>query len=79
MFAKAWELGLEGGRVQAGVQPLPERAESKLAEDEGPGFRQVVAAVPRDGSMILSDVRGPTLSIVCEQCGRADATTWSGS
>ena len=24
----------------------------------------------RDGSMILSDVRGPTLTIVCEPCGR---------
>ena len=27
--------------------------------------------MPRDGSMILSDVRGPTLTIVCEPCGRA--------
>jgi hypothetical protein len=26
--------------------------------------------MPRDGSMILSDVRAPTLSIVCEPCGR---------
>ena len=26
--------------------------------------------MPRDGSMILSDVRGPTLSIVCEPCDR---------
>ena len=26
--------------------------------------------MPRDGSMILSDVRGPTLAIVCEACGR---------
>ena len=25
--------------------------------------------MPRDGSMILSDVRGPTLTIVCEPCG----------
>jgi hypothetical protein len=24
----------------------------------------------RDGSMILSDVRGPTLTLVCEPCGR---------
>jgi hypothetical protein len=28
--------------------------------------------MPRDGSMILSDVRGPTLAIVCEPCGRRD-------
>jgi hypothetical protein len=28
--------------------------------------------VPRDGSIILSDVRGPTLSIVCQPCGRRD-------
>jgi hypothetical protein len=26
--------------------------------------------MPRNGSMILSDVRSPTLSIVCEACGR---------
>jgi enoyl-CoA hydratase/carnithine racemase len=26
--------------------------------------------MPRDGSLILSDVRGPTLAIVCEPCGR---------
>jgi hypothetical protein len=26
--------------------------------------------MPRDGSLILSDVREPTLTIVCQQCGR---------
>jgi hypothetical protein len=26
--------------------------------------------MPRDGSLILSDVRSPTLAIVCKQCGR---------
>jgi hypothetical protein len=26
--------------------------------------------MPRDGSLILSDVRLPTLAIVCEACGR---------
>jgi hypothetical protein len=26
--------------------------------------------MPRDGSLILSDVRAPTLTIVCERCGR---------
>jgi hypothetical protein len=26
--------------------------------------------MPRDGSLILSDVRGPTLALVCEACGR---------
>jgi hypothetical protein len=26
--------------------------------------------MPRDGSLILSDVREPTLAIVCEQCGK---------
>jgi hypothetical protein len=26
--------------------------------------------MPRDGSLTLSDVRGPTLGIVCEQCRR---------
>ena len=26
--------------------------------------------MPRDGSFTLSDVREPTLSIVCEPCGR---------
>ena len=28
--------------------------------------------MPRDGAFILSDVRGPTLSIVCEACGRRE-------
>ncbi len=26
--------------------------------------------MPRDGAVTLSDVRNPTLSIVCEPCGR---------
>jgi hypothetical protein len=26
--------------------------------------------MPRDGSLNLSDLRGPTLAIVCEGCGR---------
>jgi hypothetical protein len=26
--------------------------------------------MPRDGALILSDVRAPKLSIVCEPCGR---------
>jgi hypothetical protein len=26
--------------------------------------------MPRDGSLILSDVRAPTPTIVCEPCGR---------
>jgi hypothetical protein len=26
--------------------------------------------MPRDGSLILSDVRNPTLSIVCDPCSR---------
>jgi hypothetical protein len=28
--------------------------------------------MPRDGALILSYVRGPTLSIVCEPCGRRE-------
>jgi hypothetical protein len=30
----------------------------------------LLVIMPRDGSLTLSDVRGPTLSIVCEPCGR---------
>jgi hypothetical protein len=26
--------------------------------------------MPRDGALVLSDLREPTLSIVCELCGR---------
>jgi len=26
--------------------------------------------MPRDGSLTLSDIREPTLTIVCERCGR---------
>jgi hypothetical protein len=52
-----------------------------LARDQG-GFRAgliaarrshrcaIVRAMPRDGSLVLSDVRAPTLTIVCEPCGR---------
>jgi hypothetical protein len=27
--------------------------------------------MPRDGALILSNVRGPTLAFVCEPCGRS--------
>ena len=26
--------------------------------------------MPRDGAVVLADLRSPTLSIVCERCGR---------
>jgi len=26
--------------------------------------------MPRDGSLTLSDIREPTLMIICERCGR---------
>jgi hypothetical protein len=26
--------------------------------------------MPRDGALVLSDVRSPALSIICEPCGR---------
>jgi hypothetical protein len=26
--------------------------------------------MPRDGALTLSDIRGPTLTIACERCGR---------
>ena len=29
-----------------------------------------MSTMPRDGAVILADVRAPTLSIVCERCGR---------
>ena len=45
-------------------------AKPRLAEGEESGFRQNAAAVPCDGSPILSVVRGPMLAIVCEPCGR---------
>jgi hypothetical protein len=30
----------------------------------------LLQSMPRDGALTLSDVRGPTLSIVCALCGR---------
>ena len=27
--------------------------------------------MPRDGALVLSDLREPTLSIICEPCGRS--------
>jgi hypothetical protein len=35
-----------------------------------PGGAIFMRTMPRDGSLILSDVEGPTLSVVCEPCGR---------
>jgi hypothetical protein len=29
--------------------------------------------MPREGALVLSDLRNPTLSIVCEPCGRRRA------
>jgi hypothetical protein len=44
--------------------------EPQLAEGEEPELRQDMTAVPRDASLILSDVRSPLLAVVCEACGR---------
>ena len=41
-----------------------------MAEVEEPGLREDVTPMPRDGAVVLSDLRNPTLSIVCEPCGR---------
>jgi hypothetical protein len=35
--------------------------------------------MPRDGSLTLSDVRGPTLAIVCGPCGRRGRAELGGS
>jgi hypothetical protein len=35
-----------------------------------PALENRKGAMPRDGSMILSDIRGPTLAIVCEPRAR---------
>ncbi|MGB3582980.1 MAG: hypothetical protein WBA40_17985 [Roseiarcus sp.] len=40
--------------------------------------------MPRDGAVTLSDVRNPTLSIVCEPCGRHETynvarASWNGT
>ena len=40
-----------------------------MAEDDKPGFHQDVTATPRD-AITVADVREPTLTIVCERCGR---------
>ena len=53
--------------VEARRQPILERKQPQLAEVEEPGVRE---DMPRDGAYILSDLRSPTLSIVCEPCGR---------
>jgi hypothetical protein len=37
---------------------------------QGKAYRTRRPAKPRDGSFTLSDVRGPSLTIVCEPCGR---------
>jgi hypothetical protein len=32
----------------------------------------LLAIMPREGALILSEVRGPVLSVVCEPCGRRE-------
>jgi hypothetical protein len=49
---------------RSGRRRLSERAELQLAQDEQPEIRQDVTAMPRGGSLSLSDVRGPTFGIV---------------
>ena len=49
--------------------PFPWGGLLEQAEGKEPGVRQDVTQ-PRDGAVVLSDLRNPTLSIVCEPCGR---------
>jgi hypothetical protein len=71
-----------GDFARAIGRPILERCSpSRLASDHG-GFRAalllrgrshrcaIVRAIPRDGSLVQSDVRAQTLTIVCEPCGR---------
>jgi hypothetical protein len=45
VFARACETRPEGDRVETRGQPLPGRANPRLAEDEEPEFRQDVTRV----------------------------------
>jgi hypothetical protein len=50
--------------------PIYERLGVKFPGPTRHGLIFSQLAMPRDGSMILSDVRGSTLWIVCTPCGR---------
>src|SRR5271169_3906843 len=54
----------------AGARPILPRRSLEAAHAER--AYALCCGMPRDGSIILSDVRGPTLSIVCQPCGRRD-------
>ena len=69
VFRPRLQAGPRRDCVEARRQPLSERGESQLAEVEEPGLREDVTHA-RDGAVVLSDLRNPTLSIVCEPCGR---------
>jgi hypothetical protein len=55
--------GTEIGAVARGARLS--RANLLLSQAE-----QVLTAMPRDGSLILSDVERPALMIICGPCGR---------
>jgi hypothetical protein len=55
----------------------PRKSERKLEELRRPRrpfwkitIGEARRAMPRDGTLTLSDIRGTTLTIVCEPCGR---------
>ena len=70
VFMKACALGLEGivsKRAGSQYQSGPSRSWLKA---KNPVLSSGRDRMPRDGAVILSDVRGPMLAIVCEPCGR---------
>ncbi len=53
-------------------QPVLERKQPAGGEVEEPGVCEGTRRMPREGALVLSDLRSPTLSIVCEPCGRCE-------
>ncbi len=55
-----------------GLAPQPSQTGRSPFRDS-PSFLlcSILPPMPRDGAMILSDVRQPTLELICEQCGRS--------
>jgi hypothetical protein len=69
--SRAWSEGrsstyLPGGKASLGVLPVPGRGLFVLAPFSPAHYR---SRMPKD-AFTLSDVREPTLTVVCEPCGR---------
>ena len=66
-IATACELGLQEIVSEHSGDLYRSETSRRWLKSKNPGFAR---PMPREGAVVLSDLRNPTLSIVCEPCGR---------